>query len=177
MWGQGSEWFWAFLQTLILLISLLAIFRQLRLQHKANITAVLERLSTVWESQDMSQSRLVLLRAKQSQSFSINRKQEGVIKFLEELGIYVRTGIIPGALAWEFFSYEVERYWPVAEPFIQKIREDSNDSTYFSNAEWLYKRLSTMTRWRGGSVFSLTNETIEKFVNDELHDLEAREDG
>ena len=56
--GPGSEWFWAMAQFVAVVVTLLAIYRQLRAQGSSNALARLEALSSRYESRAMTLARL-----------------------------------------------------------------------------------------------------------------------
>jgi hypothetical protein len=58
--GQGSEWFWAMLQVLLLVATFVVVARQLRAQAAANAQARIESLWADWNTYDAQYRRLVL---------------------------------------------------------------------------------------------------------------------
>jgi hypothetical protein len=58
--GPGSEWFWAFAQFIVVVVSLLGIYRQLRSQGAANAVQRIETLEGRWHSPRMAYQRLDL---------------------------------------------------------------------------------------------------------------------
>jgi hypothetical protein len=79
--GQGSEWFWAMLQVVLLAATILVIARQLRAQASANAQARIESLYAEWSSYEMQYRRLVL---------ALHLKYEGL-----------QGTQWPGSLTWE----------------------------------------------------------------------------
>jgi len=58
--GPGSEWFWAAAQFVVVVVTLAAIYRQLRSQAAANFVHRIETLGSRWDSPRMTYSRLEL---------------------------------------------------------------------------------------------------------------------
>jgi hypothetical protein len=56
--GPGSEWFWTMAQFVAVVVTLVAIYRQLRAQGSSNALARLEALSSRYESRSMTLARL-----------------------------------------------------------------------------------------------------------------------
>jgi hypothetical protein len=56
--GPGSEWFWTMAQFAAVVVTLVAIYRQLRAQGSSNALARLEALSSRYESRGMTLARL-----------------------------------------------------------------------------------------------------------------------
>src|SRR3954465_1675690 len=63
--GPGSEWFWAAVSALVLLATLLAIYRQVLLQRGLKEAQQFEELSREWEPERFLRSRLELALALQ----------------------------------------------------------------------------------------------------------------
>jgi hypothetical protein len=58
--GQGSEWFWAMLQVVLLVATFVVIGRQLRAQAASNTQSRIESLWAEWNTYEMQYRRLVL---------------------------------------------------------------------------------------------------------------------
>jgi hypothetical protein len=58
--GPGSEWFWTALSTVAVVVSLLAIYRQIRLQTDVKETQQLNDLAKDWESERIQRLRLAV---------------------------------------------------------------------------------------------------------------------
>jgi hypothetical protein len=56
--GPGSEWFWTALSGMVLAVTFVALYRQLRLQRAANALNAMEALTRRWESRDLVTTRL-----------------------------------------------------------------------------------------------------------------------
>ena len=61
--GPGSEWFWTAVSGLVLAITFLAIYRQLRLQRDAAATEQVNGLLNEWSSERMARAKLTVLLA------------------------------------------------------------------------------------------------------------------
>ncbi|MBA3687727.1 MAG: hypothetical protein H0W81_02650 [Chloroflexi bacterium] len=56
--GPGSEWFWAMAQFVVVTITLLAIYRQVRAEGSANALQQVDSFKAHWESDQMRRIRL-----------------------------------------------------------------------------------------------------------------------
>lgn len=56
--GPGSEWFWTAVSWIILAVTFIAIYRQLRAQNAANALQRMEALQGTWTSERMIHARL-----------------------------------------------------------------------------------------------------------------------
>jgi hypothetical protein len=61
--GPGSEWFWTAISGLVLAVTFLAIYRQLRLQSSAGAIEQATALARGWNSELLHRSRLAVLLA------------------------------------------------------------------------------------------------------------------
>lgn len=59
--GPGSEWFWTAVSWIILAVTFIAIYRQLRAQNAANALQRMEALQGTWTSERMIHARLVVV--------------------------------------------------------------------------------------------------------------------
>jgi hypothetical protein len=60
--GQGSQWLWAMLQFVVVVVTLVAIYRQVRLQNGVYALQQIEMLQGRWESKRLALARLETLR-------------------------------------------------------------------------------------------------------------------
>lgn len=60
--GPGSEWFWSALSGIVLAVTLVALYRQLRLQANATAIEELTAFETEWVSERLDRSKLAMFR-------------------------------------------------------------------------------------------------------------------
>jgi hypothetical protein len=61
--GPGSEWFWTALSGVVLAITFLGIYRQLRIARSANAFAQMNRLTNDWDSERLARNKLEIFLA------------------------------------------------------------------------------------------------------------------
>jgi len=108
--GPGSEWFWAAAQFVVVVVSLLGIYRQLRSQGAANAVQRIETLEGEWSSPRMAHARLVLaLHLKYDSDDRVGFfKARPVLDFIVNLG---------NLNDWGFLSLEeIDSTWGQAIP-------------------------------------------------------------
>jgi hypothetical protein len=59
--GPGSEWFWTALSGIVLAVTFIAIYRQLRLQRAANAFTQLNTLVDEWQGERLIRKRIAVL--------------------------------------------------------------------------------------------------------------------
>lgn len=76
------------------------------------------------------------------------------IGFLDTLGTFVRAGILEVDLVWAVFSHYVEsaQEHPQIREYIERVRVQANDKSYFEDFDLLYKKMKKMTVERQSNV-------------------------
>jgi hypothetical protein len=120
--GPGSEWLWTMGQFLVLLITGLAIYRQLRAQGSANALSSQTALLAEWESEDMVRLRLAALlhiaagKPGQPPTFGL------VGNFFANVAALKSHGHLRASDSWEVWSGQVQYWWALAAPWLAAIR-------------------------------------------------------
>ena len=104
-------------------------------------------------------------------SSELNRPEEFVAMFFEDLGNYVIQGALPMRFVWSAYSYEVEHYWPMLKEAIVDGRIKLNDKTLYTNFEILHKRCKLYSRWENRWSFTELPVDIDNFVNFETQKI------
>jgi hypothetical protein len=120
--GPGSEWFWTMAQFLLLTVTGLAIYRQLRTQGSANALTAQSGLRTEWESPTMVRLRVASLihiasgKPGQPPGFRL------VGNFFAGLASLVTHGHVRSTDSWELWSGQTQFWWALAAPWLSAIR-------------------------------------------------------
>jgi hypothetical protein len=64
-----------------------------------------------------------------------------VLDFFEGLGTVVRSGYVEVEAVWHEFSEFAEHYWAACEHYVTAARKQSDDPSYYSEFEFLARRL------------------------------------
>ncbi len=153
--GPGSEWFWTALSGLVLAVTFLAIWRQLRVQASANAYAQVagfdaelhsERL--VWAAYDIYSSLAAGMPPADVPTGAAN----ALGNLWESVGLLVRGGHLDRRVAYTSMSFTVQHDWATLAPFAAKMREDTGMSAIYEHFEWLAGEMAGMDRARGGVV-------------------------
>ena len=165
--GNDSSWFWTMAQFLAVAVSLVFIYRQVKLQRMGNMLTVLGAFHERWESDKLIQSRIHVCEDYGKNETSISVAEEPVLVFFEELGLHLRKNVFDKETLWEVYSYEVQHYWQILSPRISAFRTDYGDPTWYSNFEYLFNAMKKHTHSRHLQLPE-TKADLEKFVRGEL---------
>lgn len=144
LFGPGSEWFWAFAQFVVVVVSLVGIYYQLRLARSANAFEQLSRLQEQWESERMLRHRLatyLALRDGGSRSNVPPNAAYFIADFWESLGALTRAGHVDPRLVKETYGLTCRSWWWILGPLIDAERVASGDPTVYAHFEWVADRM------------------------------------
>lgn len=153
--GPGSEWFWTAVSGIILAITFIAIYRQLRLQRAGAAIEQLNGLMREWSSERLCRAKLTILLALQGGAPSEklpNRAVAIVGFFWQEIGFLVRGGHMDRQLVYQHLGDQVQmwRLW---------IRPDA-----WEDFVWLADEFAVLDNKRGQGGW-LDREAAELLPN------------
>jgi hypothetical protein len=126
--GPGSEWFWTAVSGIVLAVTFLAIYRQLRGQRAANAIDLKDRLRARWKSARMINVQLHLARAlKADDDPDLDALAAMVANFFDELADLIERGYCDES-AYEDYAVALLRWWTVMGPWVRKMREEYGPS-------------------------------------------------
>ena len=122
--GPGSEWFWSAAQLLVVAITLVGIYYQLRLQRAANSFEQIHQLADVWNSERLVRARLRVAQGLAGGDEMSLRTGVGLIgDYFEEVASLVRAGHIDMSVAYENFNHALRFWWTAMEDTIERERK------------------------------------------------------
>lgn len=168
----GTEAFWTAVGAIGAIVALYFIYRQLT--HAKNIAALefLLKLDERFSSSEMRKSRRKLaevLTDNPDDYIKIDEIADDVLGFFEDLGIMVRKKTIPEDLAWQMNCYYVLRYWDLLSKYISWVRKERDDLTYYSEFEYLYRKMLRLEERMVGKKITLRPNELQGFLEDEGH--------
>ncbi len=149
--GPGSEWFWAALQFTALLITFIAIYRQLRIARSASAVGQIAEYRTQFDGERMRRQRLAILVAVRDGIQIPESAGEAVGNFFEALATLGRNGHLDVRVLSSAMSHPAKIWWTVLEPFVMSSRAEWGADTY-TDFEWLAGAIPRMDRRAGGTV-------------------------
>ena len=111
--GPGSEWFWTALGVVIAAVTLLGIYRQLRLQLGAGAIEQMETINKEFQSEQMSRARLAVLLALRdgTDPASLPPVANDIANFWERVGYLVKAGHVDRVLVNQYFDASIRVWW------------------------------------------------------------------
>jgi len=168
--GPGSEWFWTALSGIILAITFIAIYRQLRLQRSANAIEQLNSLSREWGSERLARHRLAFLVALRDgaevTAGAPALSAYVVAEFWERTALLLRRGHLDIDLVANGVGGDVPAWWAMLQPFFQRQRE--SDPAAGFDLEWLSSRIAAIVR-KAGSTTADDPDSIKRLLDQRIY--------
>ena len=167
--GPGSEWFWTALSGIILAVTFVAIYRQLRLQRSQEAIAQLDAFERECASERVLRAKLGIVVALRD-GLDPGSIPDGlafvVAAFWEKVGYLVRSGYIDRQLLWNGNGAQSEVWWVLLAPWIAGSRSRSGAPLDNQHFEWIVGVMKQMDR-RGGfpSLESAPPATVTNLIN------------
>lgn len=127
--GPGSEWFWAMVQCVALVLTGLAIYRQLRAQGSANALQAQASLLAQWESPEMVRLRLAALMHVASGTAGYPPALGIAGNFFANMAALRTHQHLRPTDSWETWSAQVQFWWALQVPWLSELR-DGNPGVY-----------------------------------------------
>jgi hypothetical protein len=144
--GPGSEWFWTAMGVIIAAVTLLGIYRQLRLQLGAGAIQQMETINQEFQSEQMSRARLAVLVALRdgADPASLPPVASDIANFWERVGYLVQAGHVDRVLVNQYFDASIRVWWGWLAPTARADRARDADPALFENFEWLAGLMAEM---------------------------------
>lgn len=167
--GPGSEWFWTALSGIILAVTFIAIYRQLRLQAAAASVETLESLQREIYSERMHRNHLALLLALSSGSDAAHLPDgpaAAVANMWERIATLSHMGHVDRSLLWNLGSSVCQGWWAILGPWVANMRAETGQAEYFEDFEWLARYMADTDRRAGaaGTYAVPTGLDLEKRI-------------
>ena len=166
--GEHSEWFWVMAQTLIIFVSALLIYDQVRAQRYANIIQMLAKMRETWDSSPMLAHRRTTCENHRVGSKKISVAEGQVLGFFEEMGLLCRKGVLDDEFVWATYSYFIEHYWSMLETNIKEYRLTTKDNSWYEEVEGLRNMVAKFSLKKNVSASDKTDLEITTFIDGEL---------
>jgi hypothetical protein len=156
--GPGSEWFWTALSGIVLAVTFIAIYRQLRMQAGASAVAQLDAFEREAGSERLNQygvDILVAIRDGTDPAFIPADAAAEIGGVWEKFALLARRGIHDRKLLWEYESDAAQGWWAILEPRARRRRVERGDPRMLENLEWLAGVMAAFDRRVGAPVVDL----------------------
>ncbi|MEW5873066.1 MAG: hypothetical protein AB1894_27655 [Chloroflexota bacterium] len=141
-----QDWLWAMVQTITIVISLVVIGIQLRIQTGSHIVTSIQTIEERWNSEPMLRARNTVCRRWQDGKKDFDPLAEQISEFFEDLGVYARNHVLSSQVLWEVFSWNIQHYYCLFSDGIRDKRNEFHDDTLYDQFEHLFNRLNRINR-------------------------------
>jgi hypothetical protein len=162
--GPGSEWFWTAISGVVLAITFLAIYRQLRLQRDSAAIEQVAEMERVWTSERMSRSKLAVLLALESGTPPLDIPDKAATHigdFWERMGYLTRTGHMNRKFVYDQWTILAQTWWARLLPSTLAWRERDEEPEIWVEFEWLARTMAAMDA-KAGVTRSLGPEALAR---------------
>jgi len=150
--GPGSEWFWTAISGIVLAITFIAIYLQLRTARAGEAVRMLQELDDRWSSERMTRHGIVITRWLDAGA-PADARPLGSLSFVgnfwERVGTLGRRGHLDVRLLWDAMGSDCETQWILLRDFAHAEREGRNAPAMFENFEWLAGEMIALDRRAG----------------------------
>jgi len=147
--GPGSEWFWTAISGLILVVTFVAIYRQLRIMRDASAFAQLDAFEREHGSERMKRFELevlVALRDGVDPAHLGRGAAYGIFEFWETTGALARRGHLDPKLLFDGSGMNAVDWWRTLAPYAERVRADAQSPAFLENFEWLAGMMTELAR-------------------------------
>jgi hypothetical protein len=181
--GPGSEWFWSAVSAVVVAITLIAIYRQVRMQRSSAAIAQLDTILREWDTEVMERAWLAVLIEIEAGSDPHTFPAHAVImlaNFWQRVGYLTRMNHFDRKLVHRNVSDEVERAWVRLRPNVVALRKDYGNQLLYGDFEWLARSMTQMSARMGVSTaldaesMKAANRRLIQDIREQLSVEEAR---
>ena len=163
-------WFWSMLSLILIVGSLLGLYRELRLKSAQGAREQLESVDREWNSERFDRCKLEVLLALQDGADPTgvpNAAAYAIGHYWERIGALARDGHFDPNLLHRYNGGACPVWWVALAPFVRKVRVQNGDPTEYSQFEWLAGVMAVLDRRAGASTFDeelLASQLKERIV-------------
>lgn len=166
--GKHSSWFWQMSEVVVLTITLVFIYYQVRLSRFTGMFETLTNMRNHWNSRAMMDFRRRTCENHLRNSKRILMPEGEVLGFFEDMGLLLRKGALDKEIIWNSYSYYIEHYWSILDPNIKEFRASSKDNTWYENFAELREQMRNYSIKKKAPSQDKSEAEIRKFIETEL---------
>lgn len=163
-----AEWFWALVQAVGLIVTLLLIYVQIRVQTASHVIQALSAVHARWTEEPMLRARLQVCSNYLSGDMKFDGVAEYIAELIEELGSYVHIKAVPADVLWDANSWYIEHYYCMFKAGVESVRQSFHDETLYTRAELLFEVMARHSRKRGALSLLRGEEDLRRFALSEV---------
>lgn len=144
--GSGSEWFWSMVSGVVVAVTFVLIYRQLRAQAAANALQRIETVHARWSSTEMVLARLRVALALRDGTLdpTDDTNIDMILNFIELLHGLHREGYLGDEEVAQMFGGPLLAWARVLEPAIARVREAEGEQQLWTGIDRL---VAVVRRW------------------------------
>ena len=153
--GPGSEWFWTAVSGIVLAVTFLAIYRQLRLQRSQGAIEQINEFTREWHAERLLSYRLNVLVALRdgADPAQVPDAAAGMLSnYWEGIGTLARAGHLDRRLLWDIHGNTCQLWWAYLAPYCRAARAQMVDPAIYANFQWLAAEMDSLDRRAGTGV-------------------------
>ena len=166
--GAGSEWFWTAVSGIVLAVTFIAIYRQLRLARSESAIAQIDAFTREWNSERLLMHRRELLIALRDVKDPADLPEGAAARignYWEGIAALTRAGHLDERLLWRQYGSSCQVSWSILAAYARVGRIRDQDPTLFEDFEWLVGTLDDLDHRAGGSPPpEMTEESRERAI-------------
>lgn len=174
LFGPGSEWFWAMAQFVVVAVTLLAIYRQLKAQGAANAFARIGMLEEQWAGRAFQLARLrAAIRLRTESVGEMDSAMIMIANYLENLAILRRDGHLTLGEIDDTWSVPVQMWWAFLRPVIEQQRARDGNPRMHLGLERLAADLHRLDVRQVGHGLDLTPDKLPAWLDEQIRRARA----
>jgi [ribosomal protein S18]-alanine N-acetyltransferase len=169
-----TETFWVAVGAVGTILTLVFIRAQILLAKNVAAYELLHKEDDRFRSDEMRANRSNLARAlllgATHEELDKSDYADSVLDQFEDLGSMLKNKVVPARFVWTTHAWYILRYWAAISSYIEWIRQKHHDATYFSEFEYLYRRIRRLEERAIRREFSIAAHELNAFLIEELED-------
>ena len=180
--GAGSEWFWTMVSGLVVAVTFIIIYRQLKAQGAANAFQRIETVHRRWASNELVLARLEVALQLRDGTLDVanDTRADAVLSFFELVRDLNRQGYLDDEEIARSFGAAIVVWWRLLEPVIQAQSSLEDDPDMWSGLKELDAMVVRFDRRRGVDrtmiLASSTEALLASVIKRETHRLTLARD-
>ena len=163
-----EEWFWAMTQTVAVILTLILIYKQIRIQTSSHVVQTLQTIHARWSEEPMRWARFKVCSSYLDDKFEFGGEADYIAEFLEELGGYIKIRAVTPDAMWDAQSWNIEHYYCMFKSGIERSRLTFHDEKLYENTESLFHAMAAHSKRRGTNSSQRGVEDLRRFAEYEV---------
>jgi hypothetical protein len=168
--GTGSEWFWSMAQFVLVAVTLIGIYYQLRAQRAASLWDLTAELAQDFSEAEGGVSALAALIDLEGRPVDsgLPLSCAATSNYFERLGYLVGHGHLRSVDVWHNFRSVVGMFWALMAPYARRQREIDGSQLLLEWFEKLELEMQRLDRKIVGRVqeFDMSAEPLRQFIDE-----------